>query len=448
MAGEDEMMGLAVELFTNLFQATMFAGFLYLFFEKPQGKLKRLIPFSVAVLLVFAMATYLTLGGSFVGTELYYFDAWFSIAVLLTYSLVFLKGSWYLRLVMPLIDFGINAVVSYAFVFIVSAITKIPIEESFELSATFRYLCLAGVNLTTALLLWLVLSFGSKRIKISSGSQVFAFAVIPVLCIIVMYCCFFTYQVSGFNADITPYLLTISLVIVAISVVTAVMLVNISKANEMKTDYLLTIQREKLYEDSVMASNEQIEKISFVKHEIKNKMSSIKKLIQENNTDEVLHLCDVTLDELKATYTPVYTSNPVLNAIVNVELEKATSAGIEFKVEISDPMSKLPSADTISIVGNLCDNAIEYLGEKPQQLRKMQLNIRSHLNFYIITCCNKISSSVLEKNPNFATTKEDKENHGKGILIVKKIAQSHNGNVSCVEEDGQLSVNVVVDFSQ
>ena len=444
MVGEDEMMGLAIELFTNLFQAVIFTGFLYLFFDKPQSKFKRLFPFLIAVALVFANATYLTLGGSYIGTELYYLDSLIGIAILLTYSLVFLKGRWYLRLIMPIVDFGVNAIVSYAFGFVVMAITGVSIEESFMQSVSFRYLCIVIVNLTTVLLLWLILSFGSKRIKLSNGSEIMAFTIIPVLCTIVMYCNFFAYQVSGFDSAVLPYLLTICIVIVAIAVITCAMLVRISKANEMKTEYLLTAQREKLYEDSIMASHEQIEKISCIKHETKNKMSSIKKLIMEQNTDEAVELCDITLDNLKATYTPIYTNNPVLNAIVNVELEKASSAGIDFSVNISDTLSKLPSADTISLIGNLCDNAIEYLETQPKELREMKLHIRSHLNFYIITCSNRISSSVLHSNPELSTTKEDKQSHGKGMSILKDIAKNHNGDVTYDEEDGYLSVSVVV----
>ena len=448
MVGEDEMMGLAIELFTNLFQAVMFVGFLYLFFDKPQGKLKRLVPFLVAVLLIFADSSYLTLGGAYIGTELHYLDSMIAISVLLIYSLVFLKGNLYLRIIMPLIEFGINAIVSYTVVFIVSFVMGVPIEEAFVLSTAFRYFSLFIVNLTTLLLYWLVLSCGSKKIKITNGSEVMAFTVIPVLCTIVMYCNFFAFQVSGFNSAVLPYLLTICIVIVAIAVITGIMLVRISKANEIKTEYLLTVQREKLYEDSIMASHEQIEKISFIKHETKNKMSSIKKLIMEHNTDEAVELCDITLDNLKATYTPITTNNPVLNAIVNVELERASSAGIDFSVNISDTLSKLPSADTISLVGNLCDNAIEYLVTQPKEFRKMKLHIRSHLNFYIITCSNRILSSVLEGNPELTTTKEDKENHGKGMSILRDVAKNYNGDVTYTEEDGYLSVSVVLDCTE
>lgn len=448
MVGEDEMMGLAIELFTNLFQAVMFTGFLYLFFDKQENRFRKLFYFICSVISLFLITCYFTFADAHTGVASNYFDSLLYIVSLELYSLLCLRGKIYLRAIMPLVAFGVNAIISYTFLYFIDIFPGMSVEEALSISTTFRYLCLAGVNLTTALFLWLILSFGSKRIKLSSSSEIVAFTVIPVLCIVIMYCNFFAYQVSGFNSEILPYLLTICFVMVTIAVITCVMLGRISKANEMKTEFLLTTQREKLYEESIMASHEQIEKISYIKHETKNKMSSIKKLIVEQNLEDAIELCDITLDNLKSTYAPVYTTNPVLNAIVNVELEKATSAGIDFSVDISDSLSKLPSADTISLIGNLCDNAIEYLVAQPKELREMKLHIRSHLNFYIITCSNRISSSVLESNPELSTTKADKANHGKGVSIMRKIAESHNGNVNYTEEDGYLSVSVVVDWNE
>lgn len=437
-------MGIAIELFTNLFQAVMFVSFLYFFFDKPEGKYKRLIPFVTAVLMLFTDATILTLGGSYIGTELHYIDSLIALAILLIYSFVFLKGSWYLRLIMPIIDFGINAVVSYTFAYFVSFVTKMPIEESFVASTSFRYICIVVVNMTTLLFLWLILRFGSKNMRLSGGSEIMSFTVMPVMCIAVMYCNFFAYQFSDFNSKVLPFLLAICFIMVAISVVICVMFSRISRANDMKTEYLLTIQREKLYEESIMASNEQIEKISRIKHETKNKMSSIKNLILGDNTNEAVMLCDESLEDLKFAYAPIHTSSPVLDAILNVELEKAASNNVELMINLTDTLSKLRSADIISVIGNLCDNAIEYLVTQPKDMRKIDLRVRSHLDYYIITCSNKITSSILEKNPDMSTTKEDKDNHGKGISVLKDIAKNYGGNITYIEEDGYMVVTVVL----
>ena len=437
-------MALTVELLTNLFQSFMFVGFLYLFFDKPEGKLKRLLPFLVFVLLLFATATYMTFGGTFGSIGAYNLDSLIGIALLMTYAIAFLRGKIYLRIIMPIIDFGINAVVSYSFGFFVSLISGIPIEVSMVMSTGFRYFCIVVVNLTTALLLWFVLRFGSKRIRLSGTAEIIAFVVIPLLCIIILYCGFFIYQASGYKFDVVPYIVLICLSIVTVAMLVWIVLVRISKVNTMNTELLLASQREKLYEESILASNEQIEKISGIKHDMKNKLMSLEKLIDDGDYEQAMHLCEHTTEKLSSTYTPVNTSNPVLNAIVNVELEKAFSNSIDFSLVIGDYLTDVSSADTVSIVGNLCDNAIEYLVTQPEEMRVMNLNISSQLNFHIITCKNKIAESILENNPQLVTTKDDTANHGKGMDILRRIAKEYDGEVNFDEEDGYLSISVMV----
>lgn len=437
-------MGLIVELFTNLFQAVMFIGFLYLFFDKPEGKLKRLLPFLGGVLAFFSVSSYLILTDTYISASTYYLDSLTYIIIFEIYALIFLRGKLYLRIIMPIIDFGVNALVSYSFGYVASFISGIPLEESLVDSTGFRYFCIAVVNLTSALLLWLILHIGSKRIRLSGISEVTAFTVIPLLCMVILYCSFFIYQESGFNNSILLYVLFSCFVMVCIAILTCVMLVRISKANAIKTEFLLIKQKEKLYEENTIATNNQIEKISRIKHDMKNKLMSLKGLIIEGNLDQAVNLCDGTSEQLNATYTPINSSNPILNAIVNVELEKATSFGIDFSVIIMETLSQISSADTVSLIGNLCDNAIEYLSTQPKEIRKMELQIYSRANYYIVTCKNKISQSVLTNNPKLATTKSDKSNHGIGISIIKRISKDYNGEVFFNEENDYFIISVML----
>lgn len=437
-------MGLAVELFTNLFQAVMFIGFLYLFFDKPQGKLKRLLPFLGGILSLFAITSYFTLSGINTGTEAHYIDSFLYVFTLEIYALIFLRGKIHLRIVIPIIGFAVNTLISYTFGYFASFVSGIPLEEAFTVSTAFRYFCMAVINLTTALALWLILRFGSKKIRLTGATEVIIFAIIPLLCIVILYCGFFAYQESSFNTAILIYILIICLVMVIIAVLTCIMLVRISRANKIKTELLLSKQRENLYEENTLATNNQIEKISVIKHDMKNNLMSIKNLILSGNPEQALSLCDNASDKLEATYTPISSSNPVLNAIVNVKLEKASSLGIDLTVSISETLTNVSSADTVSLIGNLCDNAIEYLADQPKNLRQIDLHIHSQFNYNVISCKNRIAESVLESNPNFNTTKADKSNHGIGIATVKRIAKDYDGDFLVSEENGWLTVTVLL----
>lgn len=441
MDGENQMI---VELFTNLFQGVMFAGFLYLYFEKPEKRLLRILPFLGCVASLFAICSFFSLSGLHTGVECYFIDSLLCIGALLAYSLIFLKGKLYLRVIMPLFSFGINALVSYTFSYSVPFFTGVPIEALFTVSTYTRYFAIAVVNLTSALLLWLALRLNPKKILLSSKVETIAFAVIPVLCMVILYSCLFVIHLANYNDAILIYLLIICISMILISALTVILLMRISKANTVKTELLLTSQREKLYEQSTLATNSRIEKISNIKHDIKNKFSTLEKLIEDGNYSEAAQLCKESSLTLNSEYTPIHSDNPVLNAIVNVELEKAASSNIDFAVDIAHTLDFLSSSDAVSLIGNLCDNAIEYLSLQPAGNRQMVLKIHTHLNFCIITCKNETDGNVLKNNPQLVTGKADKTAHGQGLSILRRIAKNYDGDVVIKEEKGFLSVSVIL----
>jgi len=425
-----------VELAVNLVQAFMFTSFLYLFFDKPEGKLKRAIPYFVLVMVLFLNVSYFTLSGVYIASEIMYLDSIIAVVSMLIYSLIFLRGKLYLRIIMPIITFLVNAGVSYTFGYMVSFFTGLSFEEGFADSPSYRYFCLVVVNLTMAMVYWLILKFGSKRIRLNGAREAVFFIVVPLMCLVIIHCMFYVYQIAAFNSKLMPFIVIICGSVVILAVLVWIILLKMSKANEIKTEYLLMSQREKLYEESILATNKQVEIISGIKHDMKNKLFVLERLISNSETQQALELCSDTLGQLASQYTPVNTDDPVLNAIMNVELEKASGYSIEFSLNICESLSQIASEDKVSLIGNLCDNAIEYLRTQPLDLRSMSLQISSRLDYIIITCRNRISESVLLKNPDFITTKEDKVNHGKGVRIIKRIAKKYNGEISMTEENG------------
>ena len=151
---------------------------------------------------------------------------------------------------------------------------------------------------------------------------------------------------------------------------------------------------------------------------------------------------------MKLVYTPINTNNPVLNAVLNVEMEKAKKNGISFRTEINDEMIEFKNnTDLISLIGNMCDNAIEYLSSCSDSIKYMELSIARHNDYFIISCKNKIDSSILADNPDLITSKTDKAKHGKGLLIIKDVVNKYNGNVSFQETSGCFIINVILESS-
>lgn len=77
-----------------------------------------------------------------------------------------------------------------------------------------------------------------------------------------------------------------------------------------------------LYEHNILQSNVQIEKISRIKHDMKNNLLCIDNLISNTQLDEAHKICQNLTDKYSSIGSVVNTENYLLNAVLNVEIEK------------------------------------------------------------------------------------------------------------------------------
>lgn len=432
--------GLVVEIAFNLIQQLMFIGFLYLFFDKGENKVKNILAFWISVLLLFTMANYFT----FNEMTLNHLDSIITIVVMLVYSICFLKGELYLRIIIPIIAFGLNMLISYLNLFVMSAFGGIPFEKAIMFSTSFRYIYLVVANLLYLVALLILLRIGKRKIQVVSKTEIVAFIIVAASLYAGSLSTMLIDKQLLNNEGLTPYLIIILVSLFASAGVFWFLLLKISKDNQIKTELLLSKQREEMYQNSVIASNEYIKRTSEIKHDMNNNLSSIYRLINNGQYDEAKHLCLDCSESIATVYTPINTDNPTLNAILNVEIEKARQHDIPFSYTVTDSLDFVSSTDVVSIIGNLCDNAIEYLSDIDKNQRKMSLEIMVRNDYRIIVCRNTILSSVLSVNPDMKTTKNDETLHGKGLSILRSVAEKYNGTLSCKEDDDSIEVTLII----
>lgn len=432
--------GLVVEIAFNLIQQLMFLGFLYLFFDKGENKIKNILAFWISVLMLFTMANYFT----FNEMTLNHLDSVITIIVMLVYTICFLKGKLYLRILMPILAFGLNVLISSVNIYVMSSFGDISFEEAITFSTSFRYLYLAITNLLYLVSLMIILRIGKKRIQVIDKAEIISFIVVAVVLYAGSLSTMLIDKQFVKNETVLPY---VTIVFISLFVSTGIfwfLMLKISKDNQVKTELLLSKQREEMYQNSVIASNEYIKKTSEIKHDMNNNLRSIYRLIDNGQYNEAKRLCIDSSESIAKLYTPINTNNPTLNAILNVEIEKARQNDIYFSYTVTDSLSFVSSTDVVSIIGNLCDNAIEYLSGIDKSQRKMSLEITARNDYRIIMCKNTIKSSVLSVNPNMKTTKNDETLHGKGLSILRGVAEKYNGSLGYQEDDNSIEVTLII----
>lgn len=436
------MFNYVFEITVNLLQSIYFVGFFLLFLGGKFSTKKNIILLSIFIALNFAVLTYFTYNQP----NIVMLDMFIGIILYEIYCITCLKGELAIKLILPFIVSLINTIISYGFVYSSSIISGVTFEELITKSSLFRYLFVILANLSTMIVLFIMWRTKAKAYSLKKVSNVIAFVAIPLLAMMILYITMYVMILTNFQSNIIILLSIICVSMIVIAGIVWFMIARINKDNEIKTKLLLSEQKANLYKQNIISSNSQIETIKLLKHDMKNNISCIDALIEEENYDEAHNICHSLTNKYTSIGTIVNTENYLLNAVLNVEIEKAKSYEIPVKISITNDLKMFKnSSDIISLIGNILDNAISYLSKNKVKNNEINFSTGYEGSYSVIKCRNNILDSVLFNNPSLKTDKEDKDNHGKGITIINSIAHKYNGDVIIKERNKEFIITVILD---
>ncbi len=436
------MFNYVFEITVNLLQSIYFVGFFLLFLGGKFSTRNNIILLSIFIALNFAVLTYFTYNHP----NIVMLDMFIGIILYEIYCITCLKGELAIKLILPFIVSLINTIISYGFVYSSSIISGVTFEELITKSSLFRYLFVILANLSTMVVLFIMWRTKAKAYSLKKVSNVIAFVAIPLLAMMILYITMYVMILTNFQSNIIILLSIICVSMIVIAGIVWFMIARINKDNEIKTKLLLSEQKANLYKQNIISSNSQIETIKLLKHDMKNNISCIDALIEEENYDEAHNICHSLTNKYTSIGTIVNTENYLLNAVLNVEIEKAKSYGIPVKLSITNDLKMFKnSSDIISLIGNILDNAISYLSKNKVKNNEINFSTGYEGSYSVIKCRNNILDSVLFNNPSLKTDKKDKDNHGKGITIINSIAHKYNGDVIIKERNKEFIITVILD---
>lgn len=436
------MFNYVFEITVNLLQSIYFVGFFLLFLGGKFSTRKNIILLSIFIALNFAFLTYFTYNHP----NIVMLDMFIGIILCEIYCITCLKGELAIKLILPFIVSLINTIISYGFVYSSPIISGVTFEELITKSSLFRYLFVILANLSTMVVLFIMWRTKAKAYSLKKVSNVIAFVAIPLLAMMILYITMYVMILTNFQSNIIILLSIICVSMIVIAGIVWFMIARINKDNEIKTKLLLSEQKANLYKQNIISSNSQIETIKLLKHDMKNNISCIDALIEEENYDEAHNICHSLTNKYTSIGTIVNTENYLLNAVLNVEIEKAKSYEIPVKLSITNDLKMFKNcSDIISLIGNILDNAISYLSKNKVKTNEINFSTGYEGSYSVIKCRNNILDSVLFNNPSLKTDKEDKDNHGKGITIINSIAHKYNGDVIIKERNKEFIITVILD---
>ncbi|MFR6294984.1 MAG: sensor histidine kinase [Thomasclavelia ramosa] len=250
--------------------------------------------------------------------------------------------------------------------------------------------------------------------------------------------------------DIVSSRVSMSIIIVAhlnivISFISIILFIKNKKEKEQY--YLDSIMKDKtlkLQEDYYKKIIDNYSNIRKFKHDIKGHLAVVNELINSKNYDEA----NIYIGNMSEAITgkDIYNTNNIyISSILNSFDQSFIDNKIEFDLSyyiISD--LKMNSMDICSLFYNLILNAVE-ANLKIEDKRFIKLYIANIKNNVLIKIVNPVDENfnldIIKENK---TTKEDKENHGFGLITINNIISKYNGNIDYSIHDQYLIADITI----
>jgi two-component system sensor histidine kinase AgrC len=218
----------------------------------------------------------------------------------------------------------------------------------------------------------------------------------------------------------------------------------ITAALSEKMQSLLAIEQNQYYDKQLKIMNSSLKATRILRHDLRNHMFSIRSLIEKDGKEEALNYISSIMENMGANQDYVNSGNTIIDSILNFKYHEAKQNGIKIGMDLSIPEElEIPSFDLTIILGNLLDNAIESV-LKVKEGGFVNIKIKYDRNRLIILIDNPYCTQVIEENGRILTTKENKDNHGIGLLSVQKVIEKYKGTMS-VDYSGKIfSVSIIM----
>lgn len=181
------------------------------------------------------------------------------------------------------------------------------------------------------------------------------------------------------------------------------------------------------------------------RHDVMNHYIVLQKLQEEKKESEAKEYFEEMIGELREIQGKnIFIGNPIVEIIVNYYIGKLPK---ETQISIEGVISKTIDAtdkQISTIFGNLMQNAVEAI-EKCKGDKKIWIRIEQGTEFIRVTIQNTMNGNVeIKKGAIIRTSKNDRVNHGYGIINVGEVLDQIGGMIRLSSEKNMFCVEVVL----
>ena len=197
--------------------------------------------------------------------------------------------------------------------------------------------------------------------------------------------------------------------------------------------------RNQLIMDNYRALEQKMRESAALRHEFKHRLLAIDSMLQARDLEGLDRCVADWKEESAASSQLLYSSNLVVNAILQDAAGRARAAGVSFRVTALVPEElPFPDEDLCALLMNLLDNALEGAARTPEgQERSILFRARIFKGFLVLRCENTFDGYVkTDGQGHLLTIKDEPSSHGFGMAQMRSVAQKYHARLD-VDYTGQ-----------
>lgn len=193
-------------------------------------------------------------------------------------------------------------------------------------------------------------------------------------------------------------------------------------------------QQMEIQTESILALEKSYRSQRAATHEFRNQLQTISDLLSGGKYGEAQDYLHQLQDSQKTRVLAVNTHHPIMDAILNQKYQLAVERKIDIQIQVNDLSGlRIPTNSLVVLFSNLLDNAIEACCRLPEN-RVIRCSIVASDELYL--SIRNTSLPVTITDGQIQTSKKDKQEHGFGLLSIKRILDELNGEYAFQYDSG------------
>ena len=238
-----------------------------------------------------------------------------------------------------------------------------------------------------------------------------------------------------------------SILLLFINCAVFIILDKVSESVEFQRNSMLFAKQLELCDAQMKERERSEQEVRRIRHDLKAILFELKVELETGKINEAIKEIDNVIRNYQGSLITVCKSGHlVIDSLVNYKYTVAIEQKIKCDVEQHIPSNiSITNTDICILIGNALDNAIEATEKLPESERLIKIFLNYTKGCFVIQIVNSFDG-YLKRNGQgeLITTKKNIENHGIGVLSMKKIIEKLNGDIWISQNEKLFTIKMLI----